>query len=287
MHLAERKLRRERIARITLRSVLVLIMGVLVSIIFYLFVRGAHVLSWKFLTTYPSHDMAGGGIFPAIIGTFYLIALSMLFTFPIGVLSAIYLSEYARDNWVTNFIRIGISNLTGVPSIVFGLFGLSFFSVFLGFKPGLLTASLTLGILALPIMIVASEEAIKAVPQEFRLASLALGATQWQTIWKVVLPSAFHSILTATIIVVGRVAGETAPIIFTGAAFYTSHLPRSLFDQVMALPYYVYVLATSAPDIDATQPIEYGTVLVLMIIVLSINMVAVFLRCHFRRRYRW
>jgi phosphate transport system permease protein len=258
---------------------IVLLLG---GILTFLFARGAGVLSWDFFLEPPREAMTQGGVYPAIVGTFQLIFVSMAFAFPMGVATAVYLVEYARDDFFTRTVRLAIRSLAGVPSVVFGLFGLSFFAVFLGFGPCLLSAGLTLGCLALPIMVGAAESALRSVPQDYRDASYAMGATRWQTIYKVVLPAAFPSILTGGILSVGRVAGETAPIIFTGAAFYAPNVAKSLFQEVMALPYHILVLATAGTNIEMTRPIQYGTVLVLLIIVLGTTLIGILWRARLR-----
>jgi len=258
---------------------IVLLLG---GILTFLSARGAGVLSWDFFLEPPREAMTQGGVYPAIVGTFQLILVSMAFAFPMGVATAVYLVEYARDDFFTRTVRLAIRSLAGVPSVVFGLFGLSFFAVFLGFGPCLLSAGLTLGCLALPIMVGAAESALRSVPQDYRDASYAMGATRWQTIYKVVLPAAFPSILTGGILSVGRVAGETAPIIFTGAAFYAPHVAKSLFQEVMALPYHILVLATAGTNIEMTRPIQYGTVLVLLIIVLGTTLIGILWRARLR-----
>jgi phosphate transport system permease protein len=248
----------------------------LLGILFFLFVRGIGAISWDFLTLPPTDSMTKGGIMPAIIGTFYLTFAAIVVALPLGIVSAVYLSEYAKQGLFIRIIRIGVNCLAGVPSVVFGLFGLSFFVVFLGFGSSIL-----------PTIIGASEEALKAVPQTFREASLALGVSKWSTISRIVLPSALPGILTGSILAIGRAAGETAPIIFTAAAFFTAVLPKSIFDEVMALPYHIYVLATAGTRIEQTRPLQFGTALVLIALVLSINLVAIVLRGIVRRKKRW
>jgi phosphate transport system permease protein len=250
----------------------------------FILYHGIGVVNWTFLTEPPIDAMTKGGIYPAIVGTFYLTFGAILIAFPLGVASAIYLNEYARGGKLVRVIRLGINNLAGVPSVVFGLFGLGFFVVFCGFGSSILSGSLTLGFLILPVIIGASEEALKAVPQTFREASLALGGTKWQTISRVVLPAALPGILTGSILGIGRAAGETAPIMFTAAAFYTTRLPKSIFDEVMALPYHIYVLATAGTRIEATRPIQYGTAVVLIALVLGINLLAIIIRTRMRRK---
>jgi phosphate transport system permease protein len=231
--------------------------------------------------------MTKGGIMPAILGTLYLTTGAIAVALPLGVASAIYLSEYAKQGRFIRLIRIGINCLAGVPSVVFGLFGLGFFVVFLQFGSCILSGALTLGVLILPTIIGASEEALKAVPQTFREASLALGVSKWRTIYKIVLPLALPGILTGSILGVGRAAGETAPIMFTAAAFFTATLPSSIFDEVMALPYHIYVLATAGTNIELTRPLQFGTVLVLVGVVLGIDLVAIVIRSYMRRKKRW
>ena len=255
---------------------------VLGGILGFLILQGAGSLSWSFLVEPPRNGMTEGGILTPLVGTVQLIAVSMAFAFPVGVFTAVYLNEYARDDGFTRTLRLAVRSLAGVPSVVFGLFGFSFFCVFLRMGASILAAGLTLGCLALPVIVGAAEVALQNVPQDYRDASFGLGATRWQTIRRVVLPAALPSILTGAILSVGRVAGETAPIIFTGAAFFTPGLAKSLFQSVMALPYHVLVLATAGTQIDKTRPIQYGTVLVLLILVLGISLVGVLWRAHLR-----
>lgn len=262
------------------------VVALLVAIMAFLLKEGSGVLSWEFFTQPPRDSMTRGGILTPIIGTVQLILVSMAFAFPVGVTTAVYLVEWATDSWFTRFLRLAVRSLAGVPSVVFGLFGLSFFVVTLRFGSSLLAAGLTLGCLALPVIVGASESALMAVPKDYRDASFAMGATKWQTIYKVVLPAALPSIITGAILSIGRVAGETAPIIFTGAAFFTPHIARSLFDEVMALPYHILVLATAGTHISETRPIQYGTVLVLLFIVLGISLVGVLYRAKLRMRSR-
>jgi phosphate transport system permease protein len=253
----------------------------------FILMNGYRAITWDFLTLPPMDSMIKGGIMPAILGTIYLTVGAISVSLPLGIVSAIYLTEYAQQGRVIRIIRIGVNCLAGVPSVVFGLFGLGFFVVFLGFGSCILSGALTLGILILPTIIGATEEALKAVPQTFREASLALGVSKWLTIWKVVLPLALPGILTGSILGIGRAAGETAPIMFTAAAFYTAKLPHSIFDEVMALPYHIYVLATAGTFIDQTRPLQYGTVLVLVFLVLGINLFAILIRSTMRRKKRW
>ena len=265
-------------------AIVVLSLG---GIILFTIIEGAGAISWTFLTEVPKEAMTQGGIFPAIVGTLYLTLGAIIFALPLGVASAVYLSEYAQAGRGLFIIRLGIQNLAGVPSVVFGLFGLALFVGLMKFGISILAGSLTLGLLILPTIIGASEEALRQVPASFREASVALGATRWQTIRKVVLPAAAPGLLTGSILGIGRAAGETAPIMFTAATFYTLHFPKSPFDEVMALPYHIYVLATAGTHIEQTRPLQYGTVLVLMTLVLGLSMTAIFLRIRIRRNKKW
>jgi phosphate transport system permease protein len=257
------------------------------GILFYILANGVGAVSWDFITKPPTDSMTKGGIMPAILGTIYLTAGAISIGLPLGIASAIYLTEYARQGRVIRLIRVGINCLAGVPSVVFGLFGLGFFVIFLGFGSSILSGSLTLGFLILPTIIGASEEALKSVPQTFREASLSLGVSKWQTIYRIVLPNALPGILTGSILGIGRAAGETAPIMFTAAAYFTAKLPGSVFDEVMALPYHIYVLATAGTNIEATRPIQFGTVLALVAVVLGIDLIAIVIRGYMRRNKRW
>ena len=263
---------------------IVLVIGYIVFDIVY---HGAGTLSWEFLTGMPRKSGSEGGILPVIVGTLCLVLGTVIVALPLGMAGAIYLSEYAKQNRLTRTIRLAIVTLAGIPSIVFGLFGLGLFVIFLKFGASILAGSLTLACMVLPIIIVASEEALRAVPQSVREASLALGATQWQTIRKNVLPYAVPGMLTGSILAVGRAAGETAPILLTVAAFYLPKLPKSIFDQVMALPYHLYILATQLPDVNKVRPMQYGTALVLLILVLGLNLAAIIVRSRYRKKYRW
>ncbi|HTP13936.1 MAG TPA: phosphate ABC transporter permease PstA [Bacteroidota bacterium] len=247
--------------------------------------KGLSAVDLGFLTEMPTSGMTSGGIFPAILGTLYLVIGAVLFAVPLGVLSAIYLVEYSQDNLLSRFVKLAIVNLAGVPSVVYGLFGLGIFVLFLGFGASILSGSLTLGIMILPVIITASREALESVPKSFRIVSLSLGASKWQTIRHSVLPHALPGILTGTILGLGRAAGETAPILFTVAAFYLPKLPQSVFDQSMALPYHLYVISTQVPGIP--ENIRYGTALVLLMLVLLLNLAAIILRYRFRRRKKW
>ncbi len=273
-------------ATLLLWAVMAATCAMLFGILAFLIAKGWSALSWEFLTTPPRDQMTAGGILTPIVGTLQLIGVSMAFAFPIGVFTAVYLVEYAKDDMFTRFLRLAVRSLAGVPSVVFGLFGLTFFVIFLKFGSSLLSAGLTLGCLVLPVIVGASESALLAIPKDYRDASYAIGATRWQTIRKVVLPAAFPSIITGAILSVGRVAGETAPIIFTGAAFFTPGIAKSLFDEIMALPYHILVLATAGTHIEKTRPIQYGTVLVLLAIVLGITLFGVLWRARLRRRAR-
>jgi phosphate transport system permease protein len=256
----------------------IIVVAILCWILGFILYNGIGVISWEFLTTPPAEGMTAGGIFPALVGTFCLIVGSMLFAFPLGIMSAIYTNEYAGNSWVVKFIRIMTNNLGSIPSIVFGLSGMALFVNTLKFGDSILAGSLTLGLLVLPLVIRTTEEALKAIPDSYRNGSRALGATKLQTVRKVILPMAFPNIMTGLILSIGRVSGETAPILFTVAAYFLPKLPNSIFDQVMALPYHLYVIATSGTDIEATRPIAYGTALVLIALVLLMNMLAAFFR---------
>jgi phosphate transport system permease protein len=258
----------------------------LAVIVGFIAANGLKAINWTFLTQPPMDSMTKGGILPCIVGTLALSLGALAVAFPIGVASAIYLNEYARPGKVLRIIRLGISNLAGVPSVVFGLFGLAFFVIYLKMGVSLLAGALTLGAMSLPVIIGATEEALRAVPDTYREASLGLGATKLQTILRVVLPAALPGILTGGILGISRAAGETAPIMFTAAVFYTPHLPKSIFDEIMALPYHIYVLATAGTEIDATRPLQYGTALVLIALVLGMNLVAIVWRARLRRRMR-
>jgi len=250
----------------------------------FVLINGLPAISWTFLTEAPTDSMTAGGIWPCILGTILLSLGTMVVSFPLGVASAIYLNEYATPGKVVRIIRLGISNLAGVPSVVFGLFGLAFFVTFFGMGVSILAGILTLGILVLPVIIGTAEEALKSVPQTYREASLGLGATKWQTIRLVVLPAAMPGMLTGAILGLSRAAGETAAIMFTASVFFTPYLPTSVFDSVMALPYHVYVLATAGTDIEKTRPLQYGTSLVLIVLVLGMNLVAILLRARLQKR---
>lgn len=275
------KKRSQTVAFIIFRILGGLVVGILIWILGFIIYNGIGVINWEFLTSPPADGMTSGGIFPAIVGTFCLIAGSSVFAFPIGIMSGIFINEYAGNGQIVKFIRIMTNNLGSIPSIVFGLFGMALFVNVFGFGDSILAGSLTLGLLSLPLIIRTTEEALKAIPDTYRTGSLALGASKLQTIRKVVLPMAFPNIITGLILSIGRVSGETAPILFTVAAYFLPKLPSGLFDQVMALPYHLYVIATSGTDIEASRPIAYGTALVLIVIVLIINILATSLRKYF------
>ena len=278
---------KEKLAYLFLTLMVIIILSSVFMMFYFIIFRGIKVINWQFLTQMPQKGMTAGGIFPAILGTFYLTIGAICFALPLGTSAAIYLTEYADQNRSIRIIRIGINNLAGVPSVVFGLFGLAIFVKYLNFGVSILSGSLTLGILILPTIIRASEEALSAVPQSFREASLALGATKWQTIQKVVLPNSISGILTGSILSIGRAAGETAPILFTAATFYTMRLPDSIFSEVQALPYHIYALMTEGTHPESQVPIAYGTALVLVLLVLGLNLIAFILRNRFRRSKKW
>ena len=278
---------RDRIAFWALRGVTYFIVALIAFIIVDIIWKGVPTLSWTFLTAAPSKGGVEGGIFPAIVGTLYLVAGTIVIALPLGITSAIYLSEYATQGRFTRIVRLAITTLSGVPSIVFGLFGLGIFVLFLGFDASILSGSLTLACMILPTIIVASEESLRAVPQSLREGSLALGAGKWQTIWTNVLPYAIPGMVTGSILGIGRAAGETAPILLTVAAYFLPKLPTSIFDQCMALPYHLYVLATQQPSTEKVRAMQYGTALVLILLVLGVNLGAIILRIHFRKKYKW
>lgn len=257
----------------------------IIALVIYILIEGMPVINWTFLTAMPSNGMHSGGIYPAIVGTFYLTLGTAIFSVPPSVAAAIYLSEYANENRWTSLIRVAIVNLAGIPSVIYGLFGLGLFVEFLHFGSSILSASLTLSIMTLPVVISTTEEALRAVPRSFRVVSATLGATRWQTIWRVVLPEAIPGVLTGVILGLERAAGETAPILFTGAAFFLPRLPNSPFDPTMALPYHLYVISTQVPGMPIH--IEYGTVLVLMVFVLGMNLIATVIRSRARARRQW
>jgi phosphate transport system permease protein len=258
----------------------------LLLVVFFLVVRGWKALTWTFLFSPPAEAMTKGGILPCIVGTLSLSLGAILVALPIGIASAVYLSEYAGSGRLVRFIRLGINSLAGIPSVIFGLFGLAFFVVFMNMGVSLIAGALTLGLLSLPVAIGTTEEALRAVPDTYREASLALGATKWQTIYKVVLPTALPGTLTGAILVLSRAAGETAPIMFTAAVFFAPALPDSIFDEIMALPYHIYVMATAGTEIEATRHLQYGAALVLITLVLSLNLFAIIYRAHLQKRIK-
>ncbi len=284
----------------SLMAVIIIVL-ILIIIISDFFIGGIGIISWEFLSSPPENGMEEGGIFPAIFGTVALVMLMTIAVVPVGVLTAIYLHEYtAADSIITRVIRQAINNLAGVPSIVFGLFGLGFFISFVGGgldaiffadntrpvwgQPAIIWASLTMALLTLPVVIIATEEALRTIPQELRDASYALGASKLQTIRTIILPQAMPGILTGAILAVNRGAGEVAPIMFTGAAYYLPYLPAKLNDQFMELGYHIYVMSTQSPDVEATKPILYGTVLVLLILTFMLNSIAIYFRSRIRSR---
>jgi phosphate transport system permease protein len=276
----------ERIGFLMLSLAGILVLLILGLILLDIITKGASVLSWEFLTQAPRKGMTEGGIFPAILGTFVVSLITVIFAVPLGMFAAIYLHEYARPGKMTRLIRLSIRNLSGVPSIVYGLFGVVLFVQMFKFGTSLLSAGLTLGLLTLPWTITACEEALKTVPQSYREGAFALGATKWYAIRTNVLPYAVPGMLTGVILGLSRAAGETAPILFTGAAFFIPHLPKSLFDQFMALPYHLYILATQHQAIEKVRPIAYGTALVLLGLIFLLNLSAVWIRYRYRQRMR-
>ena len=276
---------REKVAFTVLGLITLFVVIPIILTIIYVVKNGAGAISWGFLTESPRAGMKEGGIFPAIIGTILLIIGTMLFSLPLGILSAIYLVEYAKDNLFTRLIKLSVVNLSGIPSIVYGLFGFTLFVVFLRFGTSILAGSLTLAIMSLPVIITATKEALESVPFSFREISLSLGASRWQTIRYCVLPYAIPGILTGTVLSLSRAAGETAPILFTVAAFYLPRLPHSVFDQVMALPYHLYVISTQVPHMPAK--LSFATGLVLIALVFLMNLASIILRAHYRKKKQW
>ena len=276
----------ERIGFFLLTLSAVLVVGFLAIIVLDIFTKGVGVLSWEFLTQPPREGMTKGGIFPAILGTFLVSIITVLFAVPLGMFAAVYLNEYALPGRTTRLIRLAIRNLSGVPSIVYGLFGVVLFVQMMQLGTSILSAGLTLGLLTLPWTITASEEALKTVPKSYRDGALALGATKWYAIRTNVLPYAVPGMLTGVILGLARAAGETAPLLFTGAAFFLPHLPKSLFDQFMALPYHLYIMATQHHDIARVRPIAYGTALVLLILILLLSTFAIWVRYRYRQRMK-
>ncbi|MCK4574891.1 phosphate ABC transporter permease PstA [candidate division WOR-3 bacterium] len=277
----------EFLGLLALRISIFFVITSLLAILIFILVKGFRVLNIEFLLAAPKAGMTKGGIFPAIIGTLYLSIGTVIFALPLGVLSAIYLTEYAKNKRFITTIKVGVNALAGIPSVVFGLFGLAVFVKFFNFGVSILSGALTLGIMILPVIIKASEEAILAVPTEFKEASFAVGATKWQTITKVIIPIALPGIITGTILGIGRAAGETAPILFTAATFYQRLLPRSIFDEVMVLPYHIYALMTEGTAPEYQVPIAYGTAVVLLCLVIGINFTAILIRVRGRRAKKW
>ncbi len=276
------------IATWVFRGTAYLVVAVLFAIIGYILVRGASVIDWEFIVKPPIHGMTEGGVSVCIYGTLALLAVTIAIAMPLGVSAALYINEYQSAGFLRRIVRAAVNNLAGVPSIVFGLFGLGFFVIFLKIGASLLAASLTLSVMILPIIIVATEEALKGIPNYFRTASYALGATRWQTVSRVVLPSASPGIITGMVLSVGRVAGETAPILFTGAAFYLPYVPDNPLKQFMELSYHIFAMATQSSDVSATLPIAFGTTIVLLALVFSVNLAGIVFRTRERtRRGNW
>jgi phosphate transport system permease protein len=257
----------------------------IIALCIFIVVQGLPAINWEFITGFPKDGMRAGGIYPAILGTIYLTIGTAIFSLPPGIAAAIYLAEYAPDNRWTRTIRVAMVNLAGIPSVVYGLFGLGLFVIFLRFGTSILAASLTLSIMTLPVIISTTEEALRSVPHDFRVISISLGATRWQTIWRIILPQSMAGILTGVILGLERAAGETAPILFTGAAFFLPQLPGSPLDPTMALPYHLFVISTQVPGMPVQ--IQYGTVLVLLVFVIAMNSVATIIRSRVRARRQW
>ena len=281
----EKRLRTQKIGFALLTALAGLTVLPIILVIVYILAQGLPAISWEFLTAFPKDGMRAGGIWPAIVGTFYLTLGTAAFSVPLGLGAAIYLSEYAPENRWTRLIRLAIINLSGIPSVVYGLFGLGLFVLFLKFGTSILAACLTLSIMTLPVIISTSEEALRSVPQSFRVVSISLGATRWQTIQKIILKEALPGILTGVILGLERAAGETAPILFTGAAFFLPRLPGSMFDATMALPYHLFVISTQVPGMSFQ--IQYGTALVLVTFVLAMNLTANYVRSRARAKRQW
>jgi phosphate transport system permease protein len=276
---------RQHVAFSLLGAVTLLIVAPILLVILYVIINGAGTISWEFLTAAPRQGMKAGGIFPAIVGTVLLVIGTMLFSLPLGVLAAIYLVEYASDDLLTRMVKLSVVNLSGIPSIVYGLFGFTLFVLLLHLGTSILAGSLTLAIMSLPVIITASKEALESVPFTYREISLSLGASRWQTVRYCVLPYAIPGVLTGTVLSLSRAAGETAPILFTVAAFYLPRLPHSVFDQAMALPYHLYVISTQVPNIPIE--ISFATALVLVALVFLMNLVSIILRAHYRKKRLW
>ncbi len=270
-----------------LRGITYVVVATFAGIVLYIFARALPVLRWTFFTQPPREGMLAGGVATCIYGTVALLMLTSAFAVPLGVAAAVYLTEFVGRGRRARVVRAAVNNLAGVPSIVFGLFGLGFFVVFLRIGASLLAASLTLAVVVLPIVIVATEEALKGVPRDFRLGSAALGASRWQTIARITLPQAVPGIITGTILSIGRVAGETAPILFTGAAFYLPYLPEHPREQFMELSYHIFAMATQASDITKSMPVAFGAAFVLLALVFAFNLTGIIYRARLRRRARW
>ena len=268
-----------------LAGIAVLTVIPIIALFIYILIAGLPAVSWEFLSGFPRDGMRSGGILPAILGTLYLTLGTALFSVPPGIAAAVYLAEYAPDNGLTRAIRIAMINLSGIPSVVYGLFGLGLFVLFLKFGTSILAASLTLSIMTLPVIISTTEEALRSVPTSFRVVSISMGASKWETIWRIVLPQGLPGIITGIILGLERAAGETAPILFTGAAFFLPNLPNSPLDPTMALPYHLFVISTQIPGMPIQ--IQYGTVLVLLTFVLGMNLIANFIRSRARARRHW
>ena len=277
--------RRQKLVRILLLMMTVLLIVPVALILGVLVVEGAPLITWEFLTTEPANGMTAGGILPALIGTVWLVAVALLASVPVGVAAAIYLSEYAPDNWLTRLINLAIINLAGVPSIVHALFGVGAFVMFFEFGTSILAAALTLAVMTLPVVIVSTRESLQAVPMAFREACWNMGATRWQTIWRVVLPNSISGILTGVILEVSRTAGETAPIMFTGAAFCLPFLPETVFDQTMAMSLHLFVISTQVPNVPEQLP--FAVALVLIAMVLAMNATSVAFRMYLRGKKKW
>lgn len=284
VHLALAR-RAEKIGIKLLALISVITVLPIVLLITYIVIQGFPAISWDFVTSLPKDGMRSGGIYPAILGTIYLTIGTALFSIPPGIAAAVYLAEYAPDNTWTRAIRVAMINLAGIPSVIYGLFGLGLFVIFLHFGTSILAASLTLSIMTLPVVISTTEEALRSVPHDFRVVSISLGATRWETIWRIILPQSVAGILTGAILGLERAAGETAPILFTGAAFFLPKLPGSPLDPTMALPYHLFVISTQVPGMPIQ--VQYGTVLVLLVFVLTMNLTATIIRSRVRSRRQW
>lgn len=272
---------------LVLRIAIILTLIALGTFLYFIFKNGISVMSFEFIFSEPKEQMTKGGVFPAIVGTFYLVITAMLFSFPLGIMAAIYLSEYAKPSWLVRIIRIAINTLSGVPSVIYGLFGLAIFVIMFKFQVSIIAGGCTLAVLVLPIIINSTEEALKTIPNDFREASLALGASKSETILKIVIPTALPNILTGAILAVGRIAGETAPIIFTAATFYTIGLPESIMEPCMALPFHIYALMSEGTHPDLQRPIAFGSSILLLLLVLLINITAILIRSKMRKERKW